>query len=651
MSFLYRWSFNNLFKRQDGGCLNKYHTVKSDIERQIDAFNKIKGKKVQREWDRLNTFIINKDKELKECYDNEYVKVKLIDDDIIKNFTKECNRNRTCDNRATPAKKTTITKAPEQRNCKNRDDCKKETSVTDGVKSQSKLSSGAANPQSSERNVSQEQGQNKADLQKLRQESVVSQSQSVSTPSGASVRTHENSSKEIVNYHSTIPGEVETQEQQLKALVTSGISDLGSPPSDHSSQLISAESSDLTCTSRGKNLGTIGIQTNPNCDKELKECYKNGHVKVKLTDVDEINNFRNKCNRNRTCKNRATPANLPPIIKHTTQRTCNKGEKCKKKTAVTDDVKSQSRSVSGGANPPSSEIKIPQEQGQNQADGQKPRRESVVSQSQSITMPSGSSVGTNVNTSQEIVNHHSTTSAVVENQERPLNASSPPGNRGMDSPPSDHSLQRISGETSDLTYTSTGEILNSKDIQTNQYSGKTLDANNPQTQDSAGNVTAEQTSGGKDITSEIAHNLSPTESTSGSVQRVEVDPHPTATVGGSTSTVFSDSGKTGSEAVSNASLASASRVVGNNGVTYVAISNDFKAPDGEIKSDKVSHDHIYGSEGLCTEGTCNEAQNTEITSNNNNNDILGTLSRVFNNISPIESTPGFVQRPHEDSHP
>ncbi|CAG9484391.1 unnamed protein product [Plasmodium vivax] len=369
-----------------------------------------------------------------------------------------------------------------------------------------------------------------------------------------------------------------------------------------------------------------------NADKELKECYKNGHVKVKLTDVDEINNFINKCNRNRTCKNRATPANLPPIIKHTTQRTCNKGEKCKKKTAVTDDVKSQSRSVSGGANPPSSEIKIPQEQGQNQADGQKPRRESVVSQSQSITMPSGSSVGTNVNTSQEIVNHHSTTSAVVENQERPLNASSPPGNRGMDSPPSDHSLQRISGETSDLTYTSTGEILNSKDIQTNQYSGKTLDANNPQTQDSAGNVTAEQTSGGKDITSEIAHNLSPTESTSGSVQRVEVDPHPTATVGGSTSTVFSDSGKTGSEAVSSASLASASRVVGNNGVTYVAISNDFKAPDGEIKSDKVSHDHIYGSEGLCTEGTCNEAQNTEITSNNNNNDTLGTLSRVFNVI-------------------
>ncbi|VUZ99832.1 PIR protein [Plasmodium vivax] len=224
---------------------------------------------IRTEWDRINKYITNADKGLKECYEKQYVKVKLNDEEKIKNFKKTCNRNRTCDNRATPAKKTTITKAPEQRNCKDRDDCKKETSVTDGVKAQSKLSSGASNPQSSERNVSQEQSQNKADLQKLRQESVASQSQTSIMPSGSSDGTDDKASHKIVYPHSTTSGVVETQEQPLKALVTSGISEKGSLPSDHSSQSISGETSDLTCTSTGKVLDTIGIQTNPNCGKTL----------------------------------------------------------------------------------------------------------------------------------------------------------------------------------------------------------------------------------------------------------------------------------------------------------------------------------------------------------------------------------------------
>ncbi|VUZ99985.1 PIR protein [Plasmodium vivax] len=258
-------------------------------------------------------------------------------------------------------------------------------------------------------------------------------------------------------------------------------------------------------------------------DKDLKVCYDNKYVNVKLIEDDTIKKFTEKCKRNRTCYNVAPPAIKPPIIKPTTQKHCKDRDSCKSKTPGRVDFKSQSKLIPG--------------------------------------------------------------------------------------PTDSKSLDTIG-------------------IQTKQHSGKTLEDNNPQTQDSAGNVIAEKTSSDKDISSEIAHNLSPAESTSDSVQRAEVDPLPTATVGGSTDTVFSDSGKTGSEAVSSASLASASRDVGNNGVTYDAISSVFKAPDGEIKIDKVSHDHTHDSEGLCIEGKCNEAQNAEITSDNNN-DILGTLSHVF----------------------
>ncbi|KMZ95096.1 hypothetical protein PVMG_05968 [Plasmodium vivax Mauritania I] len=363
-------------------------------------------------------------------------------------------------------------------------------------------------------------------------------------------------------------------------------------------------------------------------DNELSDCYKKRFVKNKLNDDEAIKNFTKRCNAKRECNNGTSPAKKPPIIKPNTQRICKDRDSCKSKTPGRVDFKSQSKLIPGPTDSKSLEIKNPKEQVQNQADLQKLRQESVLSQSQSGSTPSGSSAGTNDKTSQEIVNHHSTTTAVVEAQAGPLNSSYPSGISELGSPPCDHSSQRISAETSDLTCTSRGKILDTIGIQTKQHSGKTLEDNNPQTQDSAGNVIAEKTSSDKDISSEIAHNLSPAESTSDSVQRAEVDPLPTATVGGSTDTVFSDSGKTGSEAVSSASLASASRDVGNNGVTYDAISSVFKAPDGEIKIDKVSHDHTHDSEGLCIEGKCNEAQNAEITSDNNN-DILGTLTHVF----------------------
>ncbi|SCA59587.1 VIR protein [Plasmodium vivax] len=261
---------SNPYSKYDSApCMNKYDKIKNDIEQQIDAFDKIRGNNIRTEWDRINKYITNADKDLKECYKKQYVKVKLKDEEKIKNFKNICNRDRTCNNQATPATKPPITKAPTQRTCNKGKECKNEASVTDSVKSQSKLSSGAANTQSSERNVSQEQGQNKAVGQKSMQESVVSQSQTSIMPSESSVGTHDKASQKIVNRQSAISGVVETQERQYNASAPFGTSEPGSTPSDPSSQCIPGETSGLTCTSRGKNLGTIGIQTNPNCGKTL----------------------------------------------------------------------------------------------------------------------------------------------------------------------------------------------------------------------------------------------------------------------------------------------------------------------------------------------------------------------------------------------
>ncbi|KMZ77130.1 hypothetical protein PVIIG_05340 [Plasmodium vivax India VII] len=242
-------------------CMNKYHKIKNDIENKIDVFNKISGTNVHKQWDILNRLIMTKDQELKECYEKRYVKVKLNDEEKIKNFKRTCNRNRTCDNQATPAKKTTITKAPEQRNCKDRDSCKNETPARVDVKSQSKLSSAVGNPQRSEIKNPQEQGQNQADVQKLRQESVIPQFQSGSMPSVSSVGTNDKTSQEVVDHHSTTSGMVEPQKQQLDATVHSGNSELGSPLTDNSSQCISGETSDLICPSKEKNLDTRDIKS------------------------------------------------------------------------------------------------------------------------------------------------------------------------------------------------------------------------------------------------------------------------------------------------------------------------------------------------------------------------------------------------------
>ncbi|KMZ83263.1 hypothetical protein PVBG_05890 [Plasmodium vivax Brazil I] len=228
-SFGRSYIFSNPYnKYNDGPCINKYHTIKKDIEKKIDAFNKISRRNVSTEWDALYRHIMTKDQELKECYESGYKKT-----------------------------------------CKDHGGCKKETSATDNVKSQSRLISGASDSKSSERRYSQEQGKNSADGQNLRQESVIPQSDSGSASSVGPVITNGKTYQEIVDHHSRTSEMVEAQARQLNASSPSGIRGLDSSTSDPTSECVSGKISGLTCTSKVQNLDIKDIQNNQHRDNPL----------------------------------------------------------------------------------------------------------------------------------------------------------------------------------------------------------------------------------------------------------------------------------------------------------------------------------------------------------------------------------------------
>ncbi|VUZ99557.1 PIR protein, partial [Plasmodium vivax] len=372
-------------------------------------------------------------------------------------------------------------------------------------------------------------------------------------------------------------------------------------------------------------------------DQELKECYDNGYISARLNNEEKIKNFKNKCNSDGTCNNGAFPARKPPVIKPTTQGTCKENKGCKNQAPQRVDVKSQSKLTPVYFNSKSSERKDPHEQGQNQGDAQQSRKESVVLQPQSGSTPSDSFVGTNGKTTQEIVDHHFTSSGMAETQKQQLNASSPSEIRELDSSPGNPS-ECVFGKDSGLTCTSTGEILDTKGFQTNRNSGKSSDTNKPETQDSAGNVIGVGTGGDKDIIRGAANNLSSIEGTPGSVQSADEDSLSTTTDIGSTGAVDSDPENTGTEEDSSASLASSpSGDEGNSGITEVDISNDVKAPDGESHNVIISHDHRHDSRTICNESTCRETRNNELT------DDGGDKSHIFNQIfSTIQANKGNV---------
>ncbi|VVA00233.1 PIR protein [Plasmodium vivax] len=96
-------------------------------------------------------------------------------------------------------------------------------------------------------------------------------------------------------------------------------------------------------------------------DNGLSECYKNKYVKVKLIDVEEIKNFRKRCNPNGECNNQPPHVKKSAALNPATRGLCKEGTDCKNQAAPTIAAKSKSQQgftaensnaeFSGGQNP------------------------------------------------------------------------------------------------------------------------------------------------------------------------------------------------------------------------------------------------------------------------------------------------------------
>ncbi|SCA60808.1 VIR protein [Plasmodium vivax] len=96
-------------------------------------------------------------------------------------------------------------------------------------------------------------------------------------------------------------------------------------------------------------------------DNELSECYKNKYVNVKLIDVEEIKNFKKKCNPNGKCNNKPPPVKSSAALNPATRGLCNEGTDCKNQEGQKIAAKSKlqqgftaensNTTLSGGQNP------------------------------------------------------------------------------------------------------------------------------------------------------------------------------------------------------------------------------------------------------------------------------------------------------------
>ncbi|KMZ86084.1 hypothetical protein PVBG_05483 [Plasmodium vivax Brazil I] len=142
-SILHNWQ-----KQSGNYCLNKYSTIKTKIEEEIDNFNKKKHRNFYHEWKKLNKTIEDRNNEIKDCIEKVHISNDLYVLDTIKNFSRRClnRRAHTCSNNPTShvRESHSLKKTVTEGSCKSGKGCNKETAATREEKSklQSRVSAG-----------------------------------------------------------------------------------------------------------------------------------------------------------------------------------------------------------------------------------------------------------------------------------------------------------------------------------------------------------------------------------------------------------------------------------------------------------------------------------------------------------------------------
>ncbi|EDL42795.1 variable surface protein Vir18-related [Plasmodium vivax] len=132
-------------------CMTKYFNYKQEIEKQIDALNKINQRYFCKNCQAVRLNIINKNDELKDCYHPNILRYRLIDDVEIKDFMDKCLPLPNCSYNGTSHVKNPpgLNREPEN-TCGRRKDCKKGASPPQVLTGKAPQ---VLNPQSSRTNV------------------------------------------------------------------------------------------------------------------------------------------------------------------------------------------------------------------------------------------------------------------------------------------------------------------------------------------------------------------------------------------------------------------------------------------------------------------------------------------------------------------
>ncbi|SCA82104.1 VIR protein [Plasmodium vivax] len=224
--------FLNWKKLEDGKCLNKYSTIITELEEEIDKFNKIQHTNFYREWKNLNKTIIQKNNEIKDCVAKKQISNDLYVVDAIKRFRERCPKPNasTCRNnpaphvRESPSIKVTRVKS----SCTPGKNCNKETGAKREEKT--KLQSGvpAGNPKrtSSPRlHTKDERPQHPTEKEPI-DTSLISQAQPITTHTAHLV------SEDKVQRNSITSEQDEAQKEQLAISVSSKVNVEEASPND-----------------------------------------------------------------------------------------------------------------------------------------------------------------------------------------------------------------------------------------------------------------------------------------------------------------------------------------------------------------------------------------------------------------------------------
>ncbi|SCA60407.1 VIR protein [Plasmodium vivax] len=224
-------------------CFNKYSAIITEIEKEIDKFNKIQHTDFYREWTKLNKTIKHRNDDIKDYIAKKHIRNDLYAIDTINNFSRRClnPRAQTCRNSSTSQDKKSpaLKRLGAAGSCTAGKNCNKETPGKREEKSRLPSGVQAGDPKrtSSPRQHPKDQGPQQPTAKEPINTRVISQAPPITTHTAPLVVEVE-VSEDKVHLDSITSEQDEAQKEHLTISVSSKVNAEETPPKDHSVQTV-----------------------------------------------------------------------------------------------------------------------------------------------------------------------------------------------------------------------------------------------------------------------------------------------------------------------------------------------------------------------------------------------------------------------------